>query len=55
MQETRPWKLTVYRLALALTLAFGICQMIALPLIITFDGHLYINSADILGSARFPQ
>jgi len=58
MEESRPeqqWKSAVYRLALGLTLAFGVCQMIALPLTLTFDGNLYIDSGDILGSASFPE
>lgn len=51
----RSWKPRVYWLTVACTLIFGVLQMIALPLTLTFDGHQYIDSADVLGTTRFSQ
>ncbi|HEX3556651.1 MAG TPA: glycosyltransferase family 39 protein [Thermoanaerobaculia bacterium] len=42
-------------LAGAVFLAVTFCHFVALPILITWDGHDYVDLAGVLGSARFPR
>lgn len=44
----------LYRCAIAFAVCIYIAHVLALPLEITYDGHIYIDLADILFSPRFP-
>jgi Dolichyl-phosphate-mannose-protein mannosyltransferase len=44
----------IYKVAIAFSCLMCIAHMISLPLGITYDGHVYIDLANILGSPRFP-
>jgi 4-amino-4-deoxy-L-arabinose transferase-like glycosyltransferase len=44
----------VYRCAIGLAILIYFAHIVALPIGITYDGHQYIDMADILGSNRFP-
>ena len=46
-----PWP---YRAAVAIALALWLGHVFALPIGITYDGHVYIDLAGVLGSSRFP-
>ncbi|PWU08263.1 MAG: hypothetical protein C5B51_08045, partial [Terriglobia bacterium] len=50
-----PWKVVIYRCALVFITLFWIAHMISLPVAVTYDGFIYIDMADVLGSSRFPQ
>ncbi len=45
----------LFRWAVYLVIGFYFCHLIALPVFITFDGHQYLNLADVVGSHRFPK
>ncbi len=42
-------------LAIAFFLAVTFCHFFSLPLLITWDGHDYVDLAGVLGSPRFPE
>ena len=44
-----------YRLAFAFAILFHLAHLISLPILITYDGHLYVDLADVLGTNRFPR
>ena len=43
-----------YRCSLAFCGAFTLLHAVSLPVLVTYDGHLYVDLADVLGSSRFP-
>jgi len=45
---------SVYRMAVAIVLAFTVYHGISLPVAISYDGLQYIDLADVLFSSRFP-
>jgi hypothetical protein len=45
---------TLYRCAIAFAICIYIAHILALPVGITYDGHQYIDMADVLFSPRFP-
>jgi len=40
---------------LRLSLLFWIAHVLSLPIAISYDGYIYLDLADVIGSARFPQ
>jgi hypothetical protein len=44
----------LYRCAIGFAILIYFAHIVALPIGITYDGHQYIDLADILGSSRFP-
>lgn len=44
-----------FRFSLMLAAALTLCHLVALPIVVSFDGHLYIDLADVLFSPRFPR
>jgi hypothetical protein len=46
--------LKVYRCAQVFAGLFCLMHMISLPVAISYDGHIYIEMASVLGSSRFP-
>ena len=44
----------LYRLAVGFTIAFSLLHLISLPVAISYDGLIYIDMANVLGSSRFP-
>src|SRR5713101_2243657 len=43
-----------YRYSLYFCAAFTLLHMLSLPVLVTYDGHLYVDLADVIGSRRFP-
>src|SRR5215472_7968259 len=44
-----------YHMAIGLAIAISFLHLISLPVAVSYDGFVYIDMADVLGSARFPQ
>jgi hypothetical protein len=48
------FQLHAYRLAVGFAVAFSLLHLLSLPVAISYDGFIYIDMADVLGSNRFP-
>ena len=44
----------LYAVAVVAVVVFSVLQVAAVPLAVTYDGHIYLNMADVLFSSRFP-
>lgn len=49
-----PWRWAGWTLLVALYAAFTWRHFLTVPLLVTYDGHGYLELADVLGSERFP-
>ena len=54
LEAIRRHQRTFFRGALLFAISMYIAQMISLPVGISYDGHIYIDMADVLFSSRFP-
>lgn len=45
----------IYRGAVLFALGIVLAHILALPIGITYDGHVYLDLADVVGSSRFPR
>ena len=62
MQQLRYWWARadshgpqIYRGAMVFALGIVLAHILALPIGITYDGHVYLDLADVVGSSRFPR
>jgi len=44
----------IYRHAFLLSILFQVIHCLALPIVVTWDGFLYVDLADVIGTTRFP-
>jgi ubiquinone/menaquinone biosynthesis C-methylase UbiE len=51
MARGRLW----YAASLIAAAAFTLLHALHLPLVVTYDGHLYVELADVFGTARYPE